>query len=71
MLATDWAPDLPLVEAGAGDLGQGRLNLFSNALYAVQQRQQWAKRATRPRYACPQSIRTGTGPALYATTARV
>lgn len=39
-LQTDLAPDLPLVEAVAGDLGRVLLNLFGNAFYAVRQRQQ-------------------------------
>ena len=39
-LATDFAPGLPLVEAAAGDLGRVLLNLFGNAFYAVQKRQQ-------------------------------
>jgi two-component system NtrC family sensor kinase len=39
-LQTDFAPGLPLVEAAGADLGRVLLNLFSNAFYAVQQRQQ-------------------------------
>ncbi|QJX49287.1 two-component sensor histidine kinase [Hymenobacter taeanensis] len=39
-LHTDFAPGLPLVEAVAGDVGRVLLNLFNNAFYAVQQRQQ-------------------------------
>jgi two-component system NtrC family sensor kinase len=39
-LATDFAPDLPLVEAAGADLGRVLLNLFGNAFYAVQKRQQ-------------------------------
>ena len=39
-LNTDFAPGLPLVEAVAGDLGRVILNLFTNAFYAVQKRQQ-------------------------------
>ena len=39
-LAPDFAPGLPRVEAVAGDLGRVLLNLFSNAFYAVQKRQQ-------------------------------
>ena len=37
---TDFAPGLPVVEAVAGDVGRVLLNLFSNAFYAVQKRQQ-------------------------------
>jgi len=36
----DLAPVLPLVPAVAGDLGRVLLNLFTNAFYAVQKRQQ-------------------------------
>ena len=39
-LETDFAPGLPLVAAVSGDLGRVLLNLFSNAFYAVRQRQQ-------------------------------
>ena len=39
-LETDFAPGLPLVEAVGADLGRVLLNLFNNAFYAVQQRQQ-------------------------------
>ena len=39
-LQTDFAPDLPLVEGVGADLGRVLLNLFNNAFYAVQQRQQ-------------------------------
>ncbi|MGI4832221.1 MAG: ATP-binding protein [Janthinobacterium lividum] len=46
-LATDFAPRLPLVAAVSQDLGRVLLNLFSNAFYAVQQRQ----RAGEPGYA--------------------
>ncbi|GAB3292509.1 hypothetical protein GCM10027511_05680 [Hymenobacter humi] len=38
-LNTELAPDLPPVEAIAPDLGRVLLNLFSNAFYAVRQRQ--------------------------------
>ena len=37
---TDFAPGLPLVEAVGADLGRVLLNLFGNAFYAVQKRQQ-------------------------------
>ncbi|MFD1470602.1 ATP-binding protein [Hymenobacter caeli] len=37
-LKTDFAPDLPPVEAVAGDLGRVLLNLLTNAFYAVQKR---------------------------------
>jgi two-component system NtrC family sensor kinase len=39
-LETDFAPALPLVEGVGADLGRVLLNLFSNAFYAVQKRQQ-------------------------------
>ncbi|MBF9220194.1 histidine kinase [Hymenobacter sp. BT662] len=39
-LQTDFAPGLPPVQAVAGDLGRVLLNLFGNAFYAVQKRQQ-------------------------------
>jgi two-component system NtrC family sensor kinase len=39
-LKTDFAPALPLVEGVGADLGRVLLNLFNNAFYAVQQRQQ-------------------------------
>jgi signal transduction histidine kinase len=38
-LLTDFAPDLPEVEAIGPDLGRVLLNLFSNGFYAVRQRQ--------------------------------
>jgi two-component system NtrC family sensor kinase len=38
-LKTNFAPGLPLVEGVSADLGRVLLNLFSNAFYAVQQRQ--------------------------------
>jgi two-component system NtrC family sensor kinase len=38
-LQTDLAPALPPIEAVSGDLGRVLLNLFTNAFYAVQQRQ--------------------------------
>jgi signal transduction histidine kinase len=38
-LQTDFAPVLPLVEAVSQDLGRVLLNLFTNAFYAVRQRQ--------------------------------
>jgi two-component system NtrC family sensor kinase len=41
-LQTDFAPVLPLVEAVSQDLGRVLLNLFTNAFYAVRQRQQVA-----------------------------
>ena len=39
-LRTDFAPGLPLVPGVGADLGRVLLNLFTNAFYAVQQRQQ-------------------------------
>jgi len=41
-------PNLPLVEAVAGDLGRVLLNLFTNAFYAVQQRQLAAEPGYQP-----------------------
>jgi signal transduction histidine kinase len=38
-LNTDFAPDLPMIEVIGPDLGRVLLNLFSNAFYAVRQRQ--------------------------------
>jgi two-component system NtrC family sensor kinase len=53
-LATDFAPGLPLVEAVSQDLGRVLLNLFNNAFYAVQKRQQ----AGQPGYAPTVSVTT-------------
>ncbi|MGI4874792.1 MAG: sensor histidine kinase [Janthinobacterium lividum] len=53
-LDTDFAPGLPLVEAVAGDLGRVLLNLFTNAFYAVQKRQQ----AGEPGYAPTLRVQT-------------
>jgi len=53
-LQTDFAPVLPLVEAVSQDLGRVLLNLFTNAFYAVRQRQQ----AAEPGYAPTVSVRT-------------
>jgi signal transduction histidine kinase len=39
-LATDFAPQLPLVTVASADLGRVLLNLLTNAFYAVHQRQQ-------------------------------
>ncbi|MCC3155209.1 ATP-binding protein [Hymenobacter sp. BT770] len=39
-LTTDFAPDLPLADVVGADVGRVLLNLFSNAFYAVRQRQQ-------------------------------
>jgi signal transduction histidine kinase len=54
-LQTDFAPVLPLVEAVGQDLGRVLLNLFTNAFYAVRQRQ---LAATEPGYAPTVSVRT-------------
>ena len=54
-LQTDFAPVLPLVEAVSQDLGRVLLNLFTNAFYAVRQRQQVA---AEPSYAPKVSVRT-------------
>ncbi|MFD1873486.1 sensor histidine kinase [Hymenobacter bucti] len=53
-LNTDLAPELPLVEAVSQDLGRVLLNLFTNAFYAVRQRQQ----AGEPGYAPTVRVRT-------------
>jgi signal transduction histidine kinase len=53
-LQTDFAPVLPLVEAVSQDLGRVLLNLFTNAFYAVRQRQLTAA----PGYAPTVSVRT-------------
>ena len=47
-LTTDFAPGLPLVSAVSGDLGRVLLNLFSNAFYAVQKRQQTGEAGYAP-----------------------
>ncbi|MCC3154594.1 ATP-binding protein [Hymenobacter sp. BT770] len=47
-LQTDLAPGLPLVEAVGADLGRVLLNLFSNAFYAVHQRQQTGEAGYAP-----------------------
>jgi signal transduction histidine kinase len=49
------APGLPLVDAMAGDLGRVLLNLFTNAFYAVQQRQ---LTGAEPGYAPTVGVRT-------------
>ncbi|ALW84063.1 hypothetical protein AUC43_02460 [Hymenobacter sedentarius] len=47
-LKTHFAAGLPLVEAVSGDVGRVLLNLFSNAFYAVQQRQQTGESSYKP-----------------------
>ena len=47
-LETNFAPDLPVTEVVAGDLGRVLLNLFGNAFYAVQQRQQLGEAGYQP-----------------------
>ncbi|WP_354584333.1 ATP-binding protein [Hymenobacter sp. UYCo722] len=47
-LNTDFAPGLPLVEAAGADVGRVLLNLFGNAFYAVQKRQQTGEVAYKP-----------------------
>jgi two-component system NtrC family sensor kinase len=47
-LQTDFAPGLPLVEGVGADLGRVLLNLFSNAFYAVQQRQRLGEAGYAP-----------------------
>ena len=58
-LETDFAPNLPPVEAVPGDLGRVLLNLLTNAFYAVQKRQQ----AGEPGYAPTVGVRTRLVPA--------
>ena len=53
-LHTDFAPQLPSINAVGQDLGRVLLNLFTNALYAVRQRQL----AGEPGYAPAVSVRT-------------
>jgi two-component system NtrC family sensor kinase len=53
-LKTDFAPVLPLVEAVGQDVGRVLLNLFTNAFYAVQKRQQMGE----PGYAPTVRVRT-------------
>ena len=47
-LETDFAPGLPLVEAVGADVGRVLLNLFGNAFYAVQKRQQAGESGYKP-----------------------
>jgi signal transduction histidine kinase len=47
-LITDFAAGLPLVDAAAADLGRVLLNLFGNAFYAVQKRQQTGEASYQP-----------------------
>ncbi|GAA4039615.1 hypothetical protein GCM10022409_26660 [Hymenobacter glaciei] len=47
-LETDFAPGLPEVQAVGADLGRVLLNLFGNAFYAVQQRQQTGEAGYAP-----------------------
>ena len=47
-LNTDFATDLPPIEMVVGDIGRVLLNLYNNALYAVQQRQQSESVAYEP-----------------------
>ena len=47
-LQTDLAPDLPPVEAVGSDLGRVLLNLFTNAFYAVEQRQHLSPSGYQP-----------------------
>jgi len=64
-LQTDFAAILPLVPAVAGDLGRVLLNLFTNAFYAVQKRQQ----ASEPGYV--PTVRVSTCRAGDAVEVRV
>ena len=54
LLTTDFGTGLPLVTAVGADVGRVLLNLFSNAFYAVRQRQQ----AGEPGYAPQVGVRT-------------
>jgi signal transduction histidine kinase len=47
-LTINFGADLPLVEAVGTDVGRVLLNLFSNAFYAVQQRQQTGEAGYKP-----------------------
>ncbi|ALW86697.1 hypothetical protein AUC43_17390 [Hymenobacter sedentarius] len=47
-LKTDFAPGLPQVEGVGADLGRVLLNLFNNAFYAVQKRQQTGEASYAP-----------------------
>jgi two-component system NtrC family sensor kinase len=47
-LETHFAPGLPLVEAAGADVGRVLLNLFGNAFYAVQKRQQTGEAGYKP-----------------------
>ncbi|MFC6222389.1 ATP-binding protein [Hymenobacter artigasi] len=47
-LKTDFASGLPLVEAAGADVGRVLLNLFGNAFYAVQKRQQVGEAGYQP-----------------------
>ena len=47
-LTTDFAPGLPLVPVVGADVGRVLLNLFTNAFYAVRQRQQTAEAGYQP-----------------------
>ena len=47
-LATDFAPDLGLVNVVPQEIGRVLLNLYNNALYAVQQRQRTAPATYQP-----------------------
>jgi two-component system NtrC family sensor kinase len=47
-LDTDFSPNLPQVSVVSGDVGRVLLNLFSNAFYAVKQRQQTAELGYQP-----------------------
>ncbi|NVO32664.1 histidine kinase [Hymenobacter sp. P5342] len=55
-LLTDFAPDLPLIEAVGPDVGRVLLNLFTNAFYAVQKRRE--QLPAQPDYVPTVSVRT-------------
>jgi two-component system, NtrC family, sensor kinase len=54
-LATDFSPDVPPVTLVGADIGRVLLNLFTNAFYAVRQRQQAGEPGYQPRV----GVRTG------------
>jgi len=59
-LTTALDPDLPLVPVVPQDLGRVLINLFTNAFYAVQQRQ---RQHPDPAYRPAVGVRTSAGPA--------
>ncbi|MDB5236285.1 MAG: hypothetical protein JWR44_3278 [Hymenobacter sp.] len=49
VLTTDFGADLPLMTLAGADVGRALLNLFTNAFYAVRQRQQHGEAGYQPR----------------------